>query len=153
VDPQLAPHWNTAALVVIDVQRDFLSESPHGVPGTTEMLPRLRELVVAFRAARRPIIYVIRLYAPDGSDADRARRTLLAGGARIVAPGSAGREIAPGLLPEDARATLIEASERDYRIALATDALSQVSDQGLREVAGIGTVLLTTEAIRDGLRA
>ena len=34
IDPHLAPHWDTSALVTIDMQRDFLSESPFGLAGT-----------------------------------------------------------------------------------------------------------------------
>ncbi|GAA2531007.1 cysteine hydrolase family protein [Winogradskya humida] len=211
-DPHLIPHLDTAALVLIDVQHDFLSDSPYGIPGTTEVLPRLAQLSAAFRAAGKPIVHVIRLYEPDGSNADRVRRTLIAGGAHVVAPGTPGRDIPPELLPDTApgldddallrgdpqqlgpdefviykprwgafyrtplhelltshgidtivfagcnlpncpRASLIEASERDYRLVLATDATSRTSEQGLAEVTGIGTILMTTDAIKEGLRA
>jgi nicotinamidase-related amidase len=47
-------------------------------------------------------------------------------------------------LPNCPRASIFEAHERDYRVVLVADAVSQVSDQGLREVAGLGTVLCTT---------
>jgi nicotinamidase-related amidase len=87
-DPHLVPHRQTAALVTIDMQRDFLSESSHGVPGTTEVVPALRRLTDAFRAPTHPIVHVVRLYQPGGDDADRVRRTLLAGGTRIEAPGT-----------------------------------------------------------------
>jgi nicotinamidase-related amidase len=206
LDPHLAPHWDTAALVLIDVQRDFLSDRPHGVPGTTEILPGLARLCAAFRAAGRPIVHVVRLYEPDGSNAERVRRTILAGGAEFLAPGAVGREIPAALLPVDApglddvallrgraqrlgpdefviykprwgafydtplhdlltghgvdtivfagcnlpncpRASMVEASERDYRIALATDAVSRPSDQGFAELAGIGVILVTTDTV------
>ncbi|MDX6332294.1 MAG: hypothetical protein QOI83_4677, partial [Streptomycetaceae bacterium] len=58
-DPHTSPHFASSALVTIDVQRDFLSEGPYGVPGTTEMLPVLRRLVAAFRAAERPVVHVV----------------------------------------------------------------------------------------------
>lgn len=205
-DPHLVPHWETAALVTIDMQEDFLSGRPYGLAGTTEILPQLRLLVGSFRAAGRPIVHVVRLYEAGGGNADRVRRTLLGNGARIVAPGTPGSRLAPGLAPPDApsldpaqllagetqrlgdaeyavfkprwgafyrtplqallddmavdtlavagcnlpncpRATLIEASERDYRLALAIDAVSQSSEQGLREAAAIGVQLMTTAQI------
>ncbi|WP_371784823.1 cysteine hydrolase family protein [Streptosporangium subroseum] len=205
-DQNLVPHWDSAALVTIDVQRDFLSESPYGVAGTTEVVPALGRLAQAFRIARRPIVHIVRLYEPGGANADLVRRTLLADGTRVVAPGSPGSQLAPGLLPDGApelddtrllagkpqelgpleyaifkprwgafyqtplkelldrldidtivfagcnfpncpRASIVEASERDYRIVLATDALSQGSEQGFGEVAGIGVQLLTTDEI------
>ena len=203
-DPHLAPHWATSALVTIDMQRDFLSGQPYGLAGTTEIVGALRSLADAFWAARRPVVHIVRLYR--GDDVDRVRRTLVDGGAQLARPGTAGRLLAPALLPGDApdldddlvlggrpqllgpdeyavfkprwgafyrtplddllrghgvdtvvfagcnlpncpRASMIEASERDYRVVLATDAISQVSEQGLREVAGIGVVLAPTAEI------
>ena len=207
VDPHLAPHWASAALITIDVQRDFLSEGPFGIPGTTEILPRLGVLTAAFRAAGRPIVHIVRLY--HGEDVDRVRRTLIDDGADFARPGSPGRLLAPGLasdadldddlllkgeaqmlgpaeyavykprwgafyrtpladllarhdvdtvvfagcnLPNCPRASIIEAHERDYRVVLATDAVSQASTQGFREIAGIGTVLLSTDEVAAALR-
>ncbi|MFI7601751.1 cysteine hydrolase family protein [Actinoplanes sp. NPDC049681] len=208
IDPHLAPHWDTSALVTIDMQRDFLSESRFGYAGTTEIVPALRELVDAFRAARRPIVHIVRLYR--GDDVDRVRRTLVGAGSEMLRPGTEGRLLAPGLLigdgpgldddlllsgapqplgpheyalfkprwgafyrtpldemlrerqadtvvfagcnlPHCPRASIVEASERDYRVVLATDAISRATEQGLREVAGLGTVLLDVEAITAGL--
>jgi nicotinamidase-related amidase len=212
-DPHLVPHWSTAALITIDMQRDFLSDSSFGLAGTTEILPDLRKLIEAFRAAARPIVHMVRLYPRDGRDVDRVRRTLIEQGASFVSPGTPGRLLAPGLVPEGApalddrlllngrpqrlgpdeyalykprwgafyrtpladllgkygvdtvvfagcnlpncpRASLIEAHERDFRVVLVTDAVSQASEQGFREVAGLGTVLMrtaeTVEAVSRG---
>lgn len=101
VDTQ--PHWSSCALLTVDVQRDFLSASRYGVAGTTEILPHLIRLADAFRAAHRPIVHVVRLYLPDGSNADISRRSLIAGGAVLVRPGTPGAELASGLAPKDTR--------------------------------------------------
>ena len=87
-----AIEWDAAALVVIDVQNDFV-DGVMPVPGTTDVLPRLERLVAAFREARRPIVHAIRLYEPGSSDADPVRRAAIEQGARIVAPGTWGAEI------------------------------------------------------------
>ncbi|MEU8616068.1 isochorismatase family protein, partial [Actinoplanes sp. NPDC048791] len=50
-------------------------------------------------------------------------------------------------LPNCPRASMIEASERDYRVVLATDAISQATEQSFRELAGIGVVLAATADI------
>ena len=207
VDPHLAPHWEAVALVTIDVQRDFLSEAPLGIAGTTEILPRVCRLAAAFRTAGRPIIHIVRLHQED--DVDRVRRTLIEGGADFARPGSAGRLLAPGIAPEVElddelllkgepqplgpdefalfkprwgafyrtplddllarhdvdtlvfagcnlpncpRASIIEAHERDYRVVLATDAISQADNHGLREIAGLGTVLIGTDDVIAALR-
>ena len=212
VDPHLAPHWDSAALITIDMQRDFLSEGAHGIAGTTEVLPRLARLTEAFRSAGRPIVHIVRLYPADGQDVDRVRRSAVRAGVAFVRPGSPGRLLATDLvtglgetwpertelddeallrgeaqqfgpaeyalykprwgafyrtrlddllathrvdtlvfagcnLPNCPRASIIEAHERDYRVVLVTDAISQASDQGFREIAGLGTVLCTTAEV------
>lgn len=211
MDPHLEPRWATAALITIDVQRDFLSDGPFAIPGTSEVLPALAELTAAFRAAGRPIVHIVRLYPADGGDVDRVRRTLIESGAELARPGSPGRLVAPELLPPGApdldddllltgepqplgpaefavykprwgafyrtplegllgalgvdtvvfagcnlpncpRASIIEAHERDFRVVLATDAISQSSEQGFREIAGIGTVLMSTPDIAAAVR-
>ena len=85
-DPHLIPHWETAALITIDMQRDFLSDSTYGVPGTTEILPELNRLTAAFRTAGKPIVHIVRLH--QGDDVDRVRRTLIAEGAEFARPGT-----------------------------------------------------------------
>ncbi|MGK5440355.1 cysteine hydrolase family protein [Micromonospora sp. URMC 105] len=170
------------------------------------------DTIEAFRAAGRPVVHVVRFYQPGGSDAERVRRALLAGGVELVAPHSPGSRLADGLLPPGApeldpellrgggvqqvgerdhiiykprwgafhrtplerllgewgvdslvvvgcnlpncpRATLIEASERDFRVAVVPEAMSQVSAQGLEEVRQIGVRLLDLPTVRRALAA
>lgn len=99
----VAPDWPSAALLTIDVQRDFaLPEAPAEIPGTAEAAPRMGRLVEAFRRAGRPVIHVVRLYLPDGSNADLCRREALERGERIVLPGSDGAELLDELKPSPA---------------------------------------------------
>jgi nicotinamidase-related amidase len=204
IDPHLAPHWDSAALITIDMQRDFLSDGAFGLAGTTEVLPNLIRLAEAFRASGRPIVHIVRLYPADGEDVDRVRRTLVRSGAVFARPGTPGRLLAAGLAPTDdlddeallrgepqrlgpgeyalykprwgafyrtnlhelltahgvdtlvfagcnlpncPRASIIEAHERDYRVVLVTDAVSQAGEQGFREIAGLGTVLCPTAEV------
>src|SRR6184192_1575266 len=83
-DPYIAPDFASSALVTIDTQRDTLDGQPFEVPGTSAALPEMRRLAAAFRAAGRPIVHVVRLYRPDGSNVDLCRR-------RAVADGEIGR--------------------------------------------------------------
>ena len=50
-------------------------------------------------------------------------------------------------LPNCPRATLVEASERDFRTVLAVDAVSQVSQERLGDLERIGVHLLTAGAV------
>ena len=99
-DPHTEPHWASSALVTIDVQVDVLDGGALAVPGTSSVLSTLTGLVRAFRVARRPIVHVVRLYPADGRDVDRVRRTLVASGRPVLAPGTPRVELAPGLTPD-----------------------------------------------------
>jgi nicotinamidase-related amidase len=55
--------------------------------------------------------------------------------------------------PNCPRTSIYEASERDFRIALATDAVSGLYARGKEEMAAIGVALLTTSHIESMLEA
>ncbi len=93
----VAPELAEAALVTIDTQVDTLEGRPLEVPGTSEALPRIAALAAAFREAGRPIVHIVRLYRPDGSNVDPCRRATVEAGAEILAPGTPGSQLAPGL--------------------------------------------------------
>lgn len=96
----LSPQWEASALVVVDVQRDFLPGGAAPNDGTHEVLDALESVVRAFREAGRPVMHVIRLYEPGGRDVDLLRRDAVERGAQVVAPGTTGAEILEQLLPE-----------------------------------------------------
>lgn len=203
MDDYTSPHWRRSALLTVDMQRDFVSNPQYQVPGTAEVLPNVRALAGAFRTAGRPIVHLVRLYLPDGSNADLCRRSVLRAGARLVHPGSPGAELADGLaldpgtrmdserllagepqsigtkewilfkprwggffgtqldatlrgeevdtvavagcnFPNCPRATIIGASERDFRVLAVSDALSQWTEGAQAELAGIGVTTLST---------
>jgi nicotinamidase-related amidase len=103
-DHHIRPHADSAALVLIDMQRDFL-DLPGGdaampVAGTGTVIAGIAKLARAFRQRGLPIVHAVRLYRPDGSNVDLVRRHSVAQGARIALPGSAGSQIAPELLPK-----------------------------------------------------
>ena len=201
----LTPHPGTSALLTIDVQRDFsLPGAPAEVAGTMDAVPEMRRLVRAYRKQGRPVFHIVRLYLPDGSNADLCRRSLVEDGARIVLPGSDGAELVAELLPPGAppldartllagdsqllssnewtlykprwgafygtrlegilrsigidtvvvcgcnfpncpRATIYEASERDFRIVVASDAISGLYPRGQEELSDIGVTVLSTD--------
>lgn len=86
------PNPDRAALLTIDVQRDFtLPDAPATIPGTMEAVPRMAALADAFRHNERPIVHVVRLYRSDGSNVDACRRAAIEDGADIVRPGATAR--------------------------------------------------------------
>jgi nicotinamidase-related amidase len=205
-DRYLAPEFAASALITIDTQGDVLDGQPLEIPGTSAALPAMKRLLDGFRRAQAPIVHIVRLYLRDGSNVDLCRRTLVEDGATILAPGSEGSELAPGLLadpslrldpdlllangiqelgnrevviyksrwgaffktpleahlrshgastlvfsgcnfPNCPRTSIYEASERDFRVVLATDAISGLYDRGKQELAGIGVQLMTSDAV------
>ena len=205
-DDFTAPHFQSSALLIIDVQADFLDDGAWTVTGTSDCLPHLAELVVAYRSVSRPVVHVVRLY--DGDDVDLVRRPVLRGGARMVRPGSPGAQIAPQLLPDPAaaldtgallagelqevgenevvmwkprwsafhrtplddhlrrlrvdtvvlagcnfpncpRATLFDASQRDYRVVVVEDATSRITPERLADAVALGVHALPTITVVD----
>ena len=55
--------------------------------------------------------------------------------------------------PNCPRASIYEASERDFSIVLVEDAISGLYDLGREEMRSIGVSLMTTQAVVDAMRA
>jgi nicotinamidase-related amidase len=95
------PRAGGFALLTIDMQGDFaLPSSPAHIPGTAEVAEQTKTLVKAFRSAGRPIVHMVRLYLPDGSNAELSRRAYLEAGNQLVSPGTPGAELLDELKPE-----------------------------------------------------
>lgn len=198
------PEAANAALLTIDVQRDFTDPAGASpIRGTMDAVPAMTRLVTTFRNLGRPIVHAVRLYRRDGSNVDICRRASVEGGESLVAPDSAGAELVEELTPTEGtsvdaetllagrpqsigesewllykprwsafygtplddllagfgvstvvvcgcnfpncpRATVYDASARDYRIVMVADATSRTTDRGLDELADIGVKVTTT---------
>ena len=103
-DHYTRPQAGSAALVLIDMQRDFIDrpggDAPMPVSGTGAVIPAIAKLARAFRQHALPIVHAVRLYRPDGSNVDLVRRRSVEQGSRIALPGSPGSQIAAELLPK-----------------------------------------------------
>lgn len=206
-----APEFDRSALVLIDVQNDFV-DGASPVEGTADRIDTMAQLAAIFRAAGRPIVHIVRLYLPGGSDVDLPRRAAIEAGSQVAAPNTHGANIPEPLLPNTEgvldfelllagsaqhlgvnevvmfkprwsafyrtrlddhlrqmgvttivvagcnlpncpRATLFDASERDYRAVLVTDATSQVTPQRLSDLQLIGIHLATTSDVQKGFES
>lgn len=92
-----SPDFTKACLVSIDVQNDVLDGGPLEIPGTSAVLPSIGLLVDLFRNRKLPIIHVVRLYLPDGSNVDLCRKEAFEKGFRAFISGTKGCQI-PGEL-------------------------------------------------------
>lgn len=53
--------------------------------------------------------------------------------------------------PNCPRTSIYEASERDYRVVLVEDAMSNLDGRGVSEMAGIGVALMAASEVEDAL--
>ncbi len=207
VETYTKPHLSTSALITIDTQNDFtLPNAPARIPGTQEILPNMRRLVEAYRRSGLPIVHVVRIYLPDGSNVDLCRRAAVESGVTLVAPETQGVQLVDALKPDPQlyldtrlllsgefqsvsanefimykprwgsfyqtgleeflkqrdvdtlvlcgcnfpncpRTTIYEASERDFRLVLVKDAISQLYPKGEEEMANIQVALMNTDTV------
>jgi nicotinamidase-related amidase len=207
VDKFTSADWRNAALLTIDTQNDFtLRNAPFAITGTFEIVPKMSQILHAFRSARKPIIHVIRIYNTDGSNVDLCRRRAITElGNKLVIAGTQGAELVDELKPSSSKVTLdtelllkgklqqvarkewimykprwgafyatplekrlrelntntvvicgcnfpncprttvYEASERDFRVVLISDATSNIYERGLHELDNIGVELMTSD--------
>ena len=91
-----------AALVVIDMQRDFIEPGGFGavlgndVSRLTKIVPTVAALLSLFRGQKLPILHTREAHRPDLSDCPPAKRLRGAPGLRIGDEGSMGRILVAG---------------------------------------------------------
>ena len=199
------PERDRIALLTFAIQKDCtLPGSPVGYLGGGRKLARIRELAQGFRGAGAPIVHLVRLYRPDGSNVDACRRRAIEEGLRVLMPGSGGAELVAEINPapetrldsaellsgnlqelaerewalyrprwgafyktslEDhlrglgvttvavcgsnfstaIRATIYEASARDFRVVVVPDAIAGASEADIADMARIGVYLMNTD--------
>ena len=90
------------ALVVIDMQRDFVEPGGFGaalgndVSRLQSVIPAVAELIALFRTRGWPVIHTRECHAPDLSDLPASKRSRGRGAARIGDPGPMGRILVRG---------------------------------------------------------
>lgn len=210
MDKHTKPDFSSIALITIDTQRDTLDGQPFEIPGTSAILPKMKQLTQLFRKVGLPIIHIVRLYKKDGSNVDLCRRSLAENGRIPLCEGALGCELASELLPEPdirldtdlllsggiqhigtkeviiykprwgafyktplekylhklgvsslafagcnfpncPRASIYEASERDFRIVLVEDAVSGLYEQGRKEMRNIGVQIMRAEELGEAV--
>lgn len=156
---KIDPRW--AALLVIDVQNDFVS--PQGafhrtgedISSCEEILPRLVNLVSRARNYRVPVVFVRSIYTTEDnrylSDVFlhqmKRKKTGRYFQVPVCAPGSWGAEMAPGLdvLPDD---TVV--IKHRYSAFINTDLDLRLRSQGVRTlvVSGVTTSVCVESTTR-----
>ncbi len=151
------------ALIVIDMQRDFLEPGGFGaalgndVRPLQAIVPAVKRLLEAFRAAKLPIIHTRECHRPDLSDCPPAKRVRGKPSLRIGDPGPMGRILVagePGSAIVPALAPLpgeIEIDKPGKGAFYATDLQSLLSARGIRQLvfAGVTTEVCVQTTMRE----
>ncbi|XP_060172840.1 probable inactive nicotinamidase At3g16190 isoform X1 [Lycium barbarum] len=93
--------WKNAALLVIDMQKDFIS-GPVQVKGGQAIVPNVIKAVEVARNCGIHIVWVVREHDPLGRDVELFRRHFYtAGKTKVASKGSVGAELVDGLVIEE----------------------------------------------------
>lgn len=101
-DYPLPPDPQRLALVIIDMQRDFLEPGGFGdalgndVARLQAIVPALKTLLDRFRALHLPIVHTLECHQPDLADCPQSKRDRGRGELRIGDPGPMGRILVRG---------------------------------------------------------
>jgi nicotinamidase-related amidase len=108
-DKFTAADWRNSVLLTIDTQNDFtLPNSPFSITGTFEIVPKMHQVLHAFRISGKPIIHAIRIYNSDGSNVDLCRRRAVAElGNKLVIAGTQGAELVNELKPSSSSSSKV----------------------------------------------
>src|ERR1700761_4610184 len=157
---------NKMALLIIDMQRDFLDPEGYvaraGVDGSVlrAVIPQVRRLLLAARAAGVPVIHTREGHRPDLSDlpAVQARRAARAGGSigsvgplgRLLVRGEAGHAIIDELAPLRGEVVI---DKPGFGAFYATDLELVLRTAGISELtlAGVTTDICVHSTLREAI--
>jgi len=151
------------ALIVIDMQRDFVEEGGFGsvlgndVRPLARIVPTVRRLIEGFRAARLPIIHTREGHKPDLSDCPpskraRGRGTLTIGDegpmGRILVDGEPGNDLVPELAARPGEAVIVKPGKGAFYATPLDDILKR-DGVGHLVFAGVTTEVCVQSTMRE----
>lgn len=153
----------TTALIVIDMQRDFIEQGGFGaslgndVRPLQAIVPTTARLIAAVRAAGLPVIHTRECHAPDLSDCpptkrDRGKPSLRIGDpgpmGRILIRGEPGAEIVPDLAPIVGEKVINKPGKGAFH---ATDLGDHLAHLGVKTLifAGVTTEVCVQTTMRE----
>ncbi|MEM6617389.1 MAG: isochorismatase family cysteine hydrolase [Pseudomonadota bacterium] len=154
---------DTVALIVIDMQRDFIEPGGFGetlgndVSRLSSIVPTVRALLDAFRSAQLPIIHTRECHRPDLSDLplakrDRGNPSLKIGEigpmGRILISGEPGAEIIDALSPMPGELVMDKPGKGAF---YGTGLGKYLTDRGIKQLvfAGVTTEVCVQTSMRE----
>ncbi|MED6118863.1 hypothetical protein PIB30_006652 [Stylosanthes scabra] len=154
VDPleMAAESWNRTALLVIDMQRDFIeNEGPMLVKGGKEIVPNVIKAVQVARQRGILIVWVVREHDPLGRDVELFRRHLYAAGqVGPTSKGSPGAELVDGLVIREGDYKLVKTR---FSAFFATHLHSVLQGAGINNlvITGVQTPNCIRQTVYDAV--
>lgn len=148
----MADNWKHTALLVIDMQNDFLREDcPLFVKGGRAIVPNVIKAVQVARQRGVLIVWVVREHDPLGRDVEAFRRHLYAAGK--VGPtvkGTVGAELVDGLVIEEGDYKLVKTR---FSAFFATHLHSFLQDAGINNlvITGVQTPNCIRQTVFDAV--
>lgn len=153
----------TTALLVIDMQRDFIEEGGFGaalgndVRPLAAIVPTVARLLAGARAAGLPVLHTRECHRPDLSDCPPSKRTrgapaLRIGDAgpmgRILIAGEPGAEIVPALAPLPGETVIDKPGKGAFHATPLAERLATLGTRSLI-VAGVTTEVCVQTTLRE----
>jgi nicotinamidase-related amidase len=164
---QMGPEISSSALIVVDIQNDFLHpdgsfaqialERPEAMidmPFLAGTIPHVKRLATAFRAAGRPVIHVAHVLKPDYSDAAypfwRLGLMPLTSNRTHCVEGTWGAEIIAELKPADGEPVVVK---KGFGGFANTPLDTILRNMGVTTcvVAGVTTCVCVSNTVRGGV--
>jgi nicotinamidase-related amidase len=162
-DYELPADLSKLALIVIDMQRDFLEPGGFGdalgndVSRLQAIVPTLKQLLETFRVLKLPIFHTIECHKPDLSDCppsklERGKGSLKIGDAgpmgRILVLGEPGNGIIPELAPLPDETVITKPGKGAF---YATPLSSLLEEQGITHllITGVTTEVCVQTTMRE----
>jgi ureidoacrylate peracid hydrolase len=162
----MGPEIDRSALLIVDMQNDFVHpeggfariarevpEAGIDMPFLMGTIPYVQQLANAFRAARRPVVYIAHIVKPDYSDAQFPywRIGLHPGATRpFIVEGTWGAQIIDALQPQFAEHLVIKKGFGGFANT-ALDTILRTMGVTTCVVAGVTTCVCVSTTIRGGV--
>lgn len=155
--------FDRAALVIIDMQRDFVEPGGFGeslgnrVEPLQQIIPTVRRVLDAWRMRAGCVVHTREAHLPDLSDCppakrDRGQPSLRIGDpgpmGRILVRGEPGHQIVPALQPRPGEIVIDKPGKGAF---YRTDLMEQLTSRGIRQlvVTGVTTEVCVQTTLRE----
>jgi nicotinamidase-related amidase len=163
----MGPDINRSALVIVDMQNDFVhSEGNFGqrarerpergtdMPSIMGTIPQVKRLADAFRASRKPVIHLATVVKPDYSDAQfpywRMGLPATTGNRTFIVEGSWGAQIVDDLKPQEGEHLVVKKGFGGFS---NTPLDTMLRNMGVTTcvVSGVTTCVCVSTTVRGGV--